>query len=155
MRHLIITLLVVCFSASLASAYVVVQKEAGLDKATMAWLQEQNMDANAFAGMNASDFLNLTPKKYRELTGHKLGVKQAVLLKAAQFQVKKQAKGMPADSNDKVLVYILCWFLPPLAVALCYDIGGKFWLNVILTLLCGIPGIIHAFIVCSQYFKGK
>lgn len=34
--------------------------------------------------------------------------------------------------------------LPPLGVFLQVGIGGAFWLNILLTLLGYIPGIIHA-----------
>ncbi|CAG9296684.1 YqaE/Pmp3 family membrane protein [Celerinatantimonas diazotrophica] len=43
------------------------------------------------------------------------------------------------------LVRILCSVLfPPLGVFLQVGIGGAFWLNILLTLLGYIPGIIHA-----------
>ncbi len=45
---------------------------------------------------------------------------------------------------------ILAIFFPPLAVALRYGISGTFFLNLLLTMLGGIPGIIHAFIVLSR-----
>lgn len=34
--------------------------------------------------------------------------------------------------------------LPPLGVFLQVGIGGAFWLNILLTLLGYIPGIVHA-----------
>ncbi|MGL5890704.1 MAG: YqaE/Pmp3 family membrane protein [Bacteroidia bacterium] len=46
---------------------------------------------------------------------------------------------------------ILCILLPPVAVYLIKgDIDTDFWINLVLTLLCVIPGIIHAFIVYSK-----
>lgn len=59
-----------------------------------------------------------------------------------------------ADDEDTLVLVLLCLFVPPLAVFL-YE--GSTWtnrctVNLILTLLCGIPGVIHAFIVC---FGGK
>ncbi|MBE9158052.1 YqaE/Pmp3 family membrane protein [Nodosilinea sp. LEGE 06152] len=41
----------------------------------------------------------------------------------------------------RILVAIL---LPPLGVFLQEGIGAQFWLNILLTLLGYIPGIIHA-----------
>ena len=41
----------------------------------------------------------------------------------------------------RIIVAIL---LPPLGVFLQVGIGGHFWLNVLLTILGYIPGIIHA-----------
>jgi uncharacterized membrane protein YqaE (UPF0057 family) len=48
---------------------------------------------------------------------------------------------------SSLLKIILAFLLPPLAVALEYGIGGKFWINVLLTLLGYIPGVIHALLV--------
>lgn len=41
----------------------------------------------------------------------------------------------------RILLSIL---LPPLGVFLQVGIGGQFWLNILLTLLGYIPGIVHA-----------
>jgi len=41
----------------------------------------------------------------------------------------------------RVLLAIL---LPPLGVFLTVGLGGQFWLNILLTLLGYIPGIVHA-----------
>ena len=43
-----------------------------------------------------------------------------------------------------VLRIIAAIILPPLGVFLQVGIGGHFWLNILLTLLGFIPGIIHA-----------
>ncbi|MDZ4789497.1 MAG: YqaE/Pmp3 family membrane protein [Blastochloris sp.] len=39
---------------------------------------------------------------------------------------------------------ILSFFLPPLAAFLQVGISTHFWINIILTLLGGVPGVIHA-----------
>jgi uncharacterized membrane protein YqaE (UPF0057 family) len=52
------------------------------------------------------------------------------------------------SAADKVLVIILCIFIPPLAVWLVHGISDKFWIDLILTLLFFLPGIIYALIVC-------
>jgi len=44
----------------------------------------------------------------------------------------------------KVLKVILSIFLPPVAAYLQVGLTKHFWINIILTLLMGIPGIIHA-----------
>ena len=43
-----------------------------------------------------------------------------------------------------LLRIILAIILPPLGVFLQVGLGGAFWLNILLTLLGYIPGIIHA-----------
>ncbi|MFN6946893.1 MAG: YqaE/Pmp3 family membrane protein [Cytophagaceae bacterium] len=45
------------------------------------------------------------------------------------------------------MLVIIAILLPPLAVALVRGIGGAFILNIILTLLFYIPGLIHALII--------
>ncbi len=43
-----------------------------------------------------------------------------------------------------ILRIIAAIILPPLGVFLQEGLGGHFWLNILLTLLGFIPGIIHA-----------
>lgn len=43
-----------------------------------------------------------------------------------------------------ILRIIVAILLPPLGVFLQIGIGGHFWLNILLTILGYIPGIIHA-----------
>ncbi|ADM08749.1 hypothetical protein PB2503_03367 [Parvularcula bermudensis HTCC2503] len=40
--------------------------------------------------------------------------------------------------------------LPPLGVALQVGLGAQFWLNVLLTLLGYIPGVIHAVYIIGK-----
>lgn len=49
-----------------------------------------------------------------------------------------------------VLEIILAIILPPLGVGLRYGLSSKFWINLILTLIGWIPGVIHAFYVLSR-----
>lgn len=39
---------------------------------------------------------------------------------------------------------VLVFLLPPLAVFFHVGLGGHFWLNIVMTLLGGVPGMIHA-----------
>lgn len=49
------------------------------------------------------------------------------------------------------LIRILCAvFFPPLGVFLQVGIGKDFWINILLTLLGYIPGIIHAVWVIAK-----
>lgn len=43
-----------------------------------------------------------------------------------------------------ILKIILAIFIPPLAAFLQVGISTHFWINIVLTLLGGIPGIAHA-----------
>jgi uncharacterized membrane protein YqaE (UPF0057 family) len=53
---------------------------------------------------------------------------------------------MPVTALDPVKV-IAAILLPPLGVFLEVGLKGHFWLNILLTLLGFIPGIIHALYV--------
>ena len=43
-----------------------------------------------------------------------------------------------------ILFLIASILLPPLGVALKHGIGRDFWINLILTIILFVPGIIHA-----------
>jgi uncharacterized membrane protein YqaE (UPF0057 family) len=43
-----------------------------------------------------------------------------------------------------ILRIILSILIPPLGVALQVGLGAQFWINVVLTILGYIPGVIHA-----------
>jgi len=47
------------------------------------------------------------------------------------------------DGND-VLRILLAILLPPLGVFMQVGLSGHFWLNLLLTILGYVPGIIHA-----------
>jgi len=52
------------------------------------------------------------------------------------------------DDDNTVLLIVLCFLLPPLAVYLYFNEWNKTCtINLILTLLCGLPGVIHALYV--------
>ncbi len=50
----------------------------------------------------------------------------------------------------EILKIIISIILPPLGVFLQVGIGKHFWLNIILTILGYIPGIIHAIWVIAK-----
>jgi uncharacterized membrane protein YqaE (UPF0057 family) len=50
-----------------------------------------------------------------------------------------------------VLRIIIAILLPPLGVFLQVGIGKHFWINIILTILGYIPGIIHAVWIIMKY----
>lgn len=69
-------------------------------------------------------------------------------LSIQQDYSKKNDSGNNGLRADTVLLVILCFLLPPLAVYL-YEGSwtSRCTVNLILTLLCGIPGVIHGLIV--------
>lgn len=49
-----------------------------------------------------------------------------------------------AEANRDIVRVLLAILLPPLGVFLQVGLGLNFWINVVLTLLGYVPGIIHA-----------
>lgn len=102
--------------------------------------------------MGLDQFLTLTPKKYKEMTGERMTIKQTVQLKVAQKVVKKQMKGDPDISKG---LYILLAFLgwAWLVMGLKDDWNGSDWIvNLVLYLLCWLPGFIHALTKMKKYY---
>ncbi|MGM0479626.1 MAG: YqaE/Pmp3 family membrane protein [Bacteroidota bacterium] len=70
----------------------------------------------------------------------------------ATNKIRENEKRQSNNANyDRILLVVLCFFVPPLAV---YLYEGSWTqqctVNLILTLLCGLPGIIHALIVVLE-----
>ena len=57
---------------------------------------------------------------------------------------------MPLTATDPIKI-ILAIILPPLGVFMEVCFKGHFWLNILLTLLGFIPGIIHALYVIFKH----
>ncbi len=58
---------------------------------------------------------------------------------------------MTTQAQERDIIEILfAILLPPLGVALAVGINKSFWINVILTILGYIPGIIHAVYVIAK-----
>jgi len=67
------------------------------------------------------------------------------------FEKAAQREAAKGGDVDPVVLIILAIFLPPLAVYLYEGSWTKrCTVNVILTLLCGLPGMIHALIVVLE-----
>lgn len=63
-------------------------------------------------------------------------------------QTLKHVSNTSKDDVDKVVLVIICFFIPPLAVYLFEGSWtSRCTLNFILTILCGLPGVIHALLV--------
>lgn len=70
----------------------------------------------------------------------------------ATNKIRESQKRQSNNANyDRILLVVLCFFIPPLAVYL-YEGSWtqRCTINLILTLLCGIPGIIHGLIVVLE-----
>lgn len=87
----------------------------------------------------------------RNVAVEKLSLKEKVAIVKAANKVKKAAK--KSSEPSKGLYIVLAIFIPFVAVGLATDWDTPTWWNLLWCLLCGIPGIIHAFIVLSR--EGK
>ena len=86
--------------------------------------------------MNVQDFLSLTPRKYKEMTGEKMTMSQKISLKIAQHKLKRALKAnpqtelsvMPAgvDTSDfNIGGFILGFLLSVIGVLIAYLIGDS------------------------------
>lgn len=58
---------------------------------------------------------------------------------------------MPSqDDSADLLRIILSVLLPPLGVFLQEGIGSQFWINILLTLLGYVPGLVHAIWIIAR-----
>jgi uncharacterized membrane protein YqaE (UPF0057 family) len=54
-------------------------------------------------------------------------------------------------TGSDIIRIVLAFLLPPLGVFLQVGLGFQFWLNILLTVLGFIPGIVHAlYIILSR-----
>lgn len=91
-----------------------------------------------------------TPEK-NPLTysGNVSSERKDVRLKSMQSKVLARLADKPntTSANADVVLVILAIFLPPLAVALARGIGNEFWIDLLLTVLFFVPGMIYAILV--------
>ena len=60
-----------------------------------------------------------------------------------------QKNHISSNKTSEVLIAILCIFLPPIGVIVYEDtVTANFWVDLLLTFIFWIPGIIFAFLVC-------
>ena len=120
---------------------------------TLTDVPESQVFAEELPALTVEEFLNLTPKRYEDLTGQKLGVKKALQLKAAQRMVKQQIK-KPADLIDKELYILLAIVgLGFIGMGLNSDWSGNEWIiALVLAIFCVIPGIIYALVKMKNYY---
>lgn len=86
--------------------------------------------------ISVDKLLTLTPKEYRHLTGHRLGLFKSLALKTIQ---KKAKKGNAAGQKSQVTALLLCIFLGPLGIHRFYL--GYTWQGVVQLLTGGGLGI--------------
>jgi uncharacterized membrane protein YqaE (UPF0057 family) len=104
--------------------------------------------------MGVEEFLQLTPAKYREMTGERLGLKNTLKLKAAQKWLKKETRKGGEGITKGLYILLAILGLAWIAMGLKSDWSGSDWVvNLILTLLCWLPGFIHALVKMKDYYN--
>jgi hypothetical protein len=105
--------------------------------------------------VNGKSLTTITPNDIQKLTGKKLSLKEVIKLKAAQKLLKAKAHKAGGEGYSKgifILVALLGWAW--LLMGIQDDFSGNTWVvNLILTLLCGLPGLIHSLIHMKDYTK--
>jgi hypothetical protein len=97
-------------------------------------VKKESTAVSPLANMSVNDFLALTPKKYKELTGEKLSITQKISLKLAQKKIKKAIKNnesidpsVKADAVDtsdfNIGGFVLGLLLSVIGVLIAYLIG--------------------------------
>ena len=103
--------------------------------------------------MSAENFANLTPEKYQELTGKKLGFFKKMQLKAAQKALKKQSHAGGGEIPKGLYIVLAILGLAWIGMGVMDDWSGDTWIiNLVLTVLFWLPGFIHALIVMKKYY---
>ncbi len=103
--------------------------------------------------MNLEAFLDLTPNKYREITGEKLGIKRTLQLKAAQRVVKKHAKGGDSDIPKGLYIVGAIFGFAWILMGVMDDWSGdNWWVTLLLYCACGLPGVIYSLIKMKDYY---
>ena len=119
-------------------------------------LSLQEVDAEFLEQLQVNtveDFLSLTPKKFKERTGKKLGIKNAIRLKAAQKMVKKRVKADNSDIPEGLYIVGAILGFAWILMGVMDDWDGKnWWMSLLLFALCWLPGVIHAFAKKKEYY---
>jgi len=150
MKYLSLVLFVTVLVANTAFAVNSVPKTIlpKADLSTDTKMLMENLEVN-----NIDDFLNLTPKKFKQRTGKRLGIKNAIKLKAAQKVIKRKINASPDIPKGLYIAGAILGFAWIL-MGLMDDWEGKnWWVSIILFILCYIPGIIHAFVKQKDYYS--
>ncbi len=104
---------------------------------------------------NYDEFLSLTPKAYRELTGKKMSLKDKISLKVTQKMIRKHqnaaAEGgtLPQWAYVVLSIFALGW----LAIGVKSNWqGNDWWISLLLYFVFYFPGLIYSLVVMKKYY---
>ena len=101
--------------------------------------------------LNLDEFIKLTPSKFEEMTGKKLGIVKKLKLKVAQKILKKKAG--TADISKGLYIVLAIIGLGWLAMGLLDNWSGSDWIiSLVLYFLFFIPGLIYTLIKMKKYY---
>ena len=159
MKHIFLSTIILFFCANFSFA------EVNPATAPVAqWSQSDEVAALSpeLAQMTMEKFLQLTPAEYKKATGEKLGIKKSIQLKLAQKALKREMKhnaelrsGLAGGDGITEELYILLaiFALGWVAMGVKDDFEGSDWIvNLLLTCLCWLPGLIHALVKMKNYY---
>jgi hypothetical protein len=102
--------------------------------------------------MNVTNFLSLTPAKYKKMTGQRLGLKKSLMLKAAQKMVKGKLASEP-DLSKGLYILLAILGLGWIGLGVISDWKGNEWIYCLLLGLCWLPGLIYALVKMKNYYS--
>lgn len=93
-----------------------------------------------FAKMTVQDFVDLTPSKFKAMTGHRMKIKEVFALKAAQKAVKKEMGQDQGTAKSQLIALLLCIFIGGLGIHRFYL--GYTGIGILELLTAGVCGIL-------------
>lgn len=153
----VLFLLVSAFSfAAVSPSFAITTATTG-ETSTSHWSEAYKTNPNMQAlspemlKMSMNAFLALTPSKYKEMTGQKLGFKKTLALKAAQKMLKAKGGGDKVSKGLYILLAIVGLGFVGIGLATDWD-GNEWIIGLVLGLLCWLPGLIYALIKMKNYY---
>ena len=155
MKQLKLTFLIAFFGAifNLQSTFAAIELTGSVGNYAQTGVPELKGLTPEMQKMAIEKFLQLTPAKFKAMTGKRLGFFGTLKLKMAQkFLKKQQSKG--SDSIPQVLyVFGAIFGLGWLFMGIMDNWSGDdWWVNLILTICCWLPGLIHALVKMNKYY---
>jgi len=103
---------------------------------------------------NIAKFTTMTPREFEQVTGKKMTLKETIKFKAVQKVMKNKMHKDGGEFSKGLFILLAIFGWAWLLMGIQDDWSGSTWVtNLILTLLCGIPGLIHALIKMKDYTK--